>query len=66
VRERAGHDLAFLGVSIDQARNRADGDDREIGTPGAAVRSFVIAAREDLEIAHEVREVLAVRRSPGS
>ena len=66
VRERAGHDLAFLGVSIDQARNTADGDDREIGTPGAAVRSFVIAAREDLEIAHEVREVLAVRRSPGS
>ena len=66
VRERAGHDLAFLGVSIDQAHNTADGDDREIGTPGAAVRSFVIAAREDLEIAHEVREVLAVRRSPGS
>ena len=31
-----------------------------------AVRSFVIAAREDLEIAREVREVLAVRRSPGS
>ena len=66
MRERAGRDLAFLGVSIDEARNQADGDDREIGTPGAAVRAFVIAAREDLEIAHEVRGVLAISGSPGS
>ena len=66
VRQRAGHDLGFLGVSIDEVRNTADGDDREISTRGAAVRSFVIAAREDLEIAHEVREVLAVSGPTGS
>jgi acetate kinase len=59
VRERAARDLAFLGVAIDPASNRAAGDDREIGAPGAAVRTFVIAAREDLQIAHEVRDVLA-------
>jgi len=66
VRERAAHDLAFLGVAVDPAHNRADGEDREIGTPGAAVRTFVIAAREDLEIAHEVRDVLGVSGSPRS
>jgi acetate kinase len=66
VRERAAGDLAFLGVAVDEARNRAAGEDREIGSPGAAVRTFVIAAREDLEIAHEVREVLGVSASPGS
>jgi acetate kinase len=33
--------------------------DREIGDPGAPVRSFVIAAREDIEIAGQVRAVLA-------
>ncbi len=66
VRERAARDLAFLGVSVDQARNTADGDDREIGAPGAAVRTFVIAAREDLEIAHEVREVLAISGAQGA
>ena len=32
--------------------------DREIGRHGAAVRSLVIAAREDVEIAHQVRAVL--------
>ncbi len=66
VRERVARDLAFLGVEVDQARNRAGGDDREIGSPGAAVRTFVIAAREDVQIAHEVRDVLAVTGSPAS
>jgi len=32
--------------------------DREIGDPGAPVRSFVIAAREDIQIAGQVRAVL--------
>jgi hypothetical protein len=58
VRERAAADLAFLGVGVDRERNRAPGADREIGRPGSAVRTFVIAAREDVQIAHEVREVL--------
>jgi hypothetical protein len=34
------------------------GGDREIGTPDAPVRSLVIAAREDIEIARQVRKVL--------
>jgi acetate kinase len=63
IRERAGRNLAFLGVAVDPARNRAGGEDREIGSPGASVRTLVIAAREDLQIAHEVREVLAVTGS---
>jgi acetate kinase len=63
VRERAARELAFLGVDVDQARNRAAGADREIGSPGAAVRTFVIAAREDVQIAHEVRDVLGVGAS---
>jgi acetate kinase len=66
VRERAADDLAFLGVAVDEARNGEDGEDREIGASGAAVRTFVISAREDLEIAHEVRDVLGVSGSPRS
>ncbi len=58
VRERAGRDLAFLGVAVDPGRNVTAAVDREIGAPGAAVRTFVIAAREDVQIAHEVRDVL--------
>jgi acetate kinase len=53
--------LGFLGVAVDAARNGEDGtsDDREIGARGAAVRCLVIRAREDLEIARQVRGLLA-------
>jgi acetate kinase len=59
VRELAVRDLAFLGIRIDPGRNAVDGDDREIGSPDASVRAFVVTAREDLQIAREVRRVLA-------
>ena len=39
------------------AKGAGEGD-REITAPGARVRSFVVAAREDLQIAAEVRAVL--------
>jgi acetate kinase len=62
VRSRAAAGLGFLGVAADESRNtlgkEARGDDWEIGTPGAGVRTFVIAAREDRQIAAEVRQVL--------
>jgi acetate kinase len=57
VRSRAAEGLGFLGVSVDRDRNVATGD-REIGAEGAPVRTMVIAAREDLQIAKEVRQVL--------
>jgi acetate kinase len=49
--------LAFLGVGIDDATNEADGD-RDVSSTGCAVRSVVIAAREDLQIARETRQLL--------
>ena len=59
VRSRAAIGLGFLGVRVDEARNTADSDaDREIGADGAPVRAFVIPAREDKQIAAEVRSVL--------
>jgi len=66
IRAGAAAGLAYLGVALDPATNAATdaagavaADDREIGAPGAAVRSFVVASREDLEIARQVRSVLA-------
>jgi len=62
IRRRAADGLAFLGVAVDDAQAGAGADagvvDHEISAPGARVRSFVIAAREDLQIAAEVRAVL--------
>ncbi len=61
IRYRAAAGLGFLGVAVDESRNAADGvagDHREITALGARVRTFVIAAREDKQIAAEVRSVL--------
>jgi len=63
VRSRAAGGLGFLGVAVDESRNTLDkaargGEDWEITAARAAVRTFVIAAREDRQIAAEVRSVL--------
>ena len=59
VRARTADGLGFLGVALDPSRNESGPPDREIGADGAAVRTLVLTAREDLEIAHEVRDVLS-------
>ncbi len=56
VRRRAAEGLAFLGIAVDPSRD--DTADAEITAPGAAVRTFVITAREDLQIAGDVRRTL--------
>jgi acetate kinase len=59
IRQRAMDGLGFLGVTADPASNESGAGDREIGAPAAAVRALVIAAREDIEIARQVRATLA-------
>ena len=61
VRAAAAGGLTFLGVAIDSALNRkvAKGVDGEISRAGSQVRTVVIHAREDVEVAREVRRVLA-------
>jgi acetate kinase len=59
VRRRATDGLAYLGVGVDQGLNAAIVPDGDIGGRDDPVRTLVVAAREDVQIAHEVREVLA-------
>jgi acetate kinase len=61
VRARAAAGLGFLGVALDDVANSGADADAEIGAPGAPVRTLVVEAREDLEIARGVRAVLAQR-----
>jgi len=58
IREEACAGLRFLGVAIDATANGAAKPDAEITATGSAVRVLVVAAREDLEIAREVRKTL--------
>jgi acetate kinase len=59
VRAAAAAGLGFLGVTLDEARNDAAREDAEIGAARAAVRAFVVTAREDLEMARQVRAIAA-------
>ncbi len=58
IRERAAAELGFLGVALDPEANAGATGDAEIGSKGAAVTTLVVTAREDVEIAHGVRQVL--------
>jgi acetate kinase len=53
--------LAFLGVVVDQGRNASASADAEISAEGAPVRTLVVTAGEDLEIARAVIDVLRTR-----
>jgi acetate kinase len=59
IRERCAAELGFLGVAVDREANEGAAGDREIGADGSQVRTLVVEAREDLEIARGVRQVLA-------
>jgi len=50
--------LGPFGVTIDDATNRAVEDDGIVSPPGAKPAVIVVRAREDLEIARAVREIL--------
>jgi len=63
IRERAMDGLGFLGIAGEPRRNAVGTGDRLISPDDAAVRAFVIAAREDKQIAAEVRGTL--RAPPG-
>jgi len=58
VREEACRGLGFLGVDVDDQANARAAGDADVTAAGASVRVLVIAAREDLEIARQVRDLL--------
>jgi acetate kinase len=59
IRQDACDGLEFLGVALDAAANRAAHADADLSRPGARVRTLLVHAREDLEIARETRRLLA-------
>jgi acetate kinase len=58
VRSAAAERLAWLGVKIDEERNRGSGD-RDIAAAGSPVRVLVVKAQEEREIARDTLGVLA-------
>jgi len=59
VRQLAADRLGFLGVGVDPRRNADVSGDADVTVPGATVRTLVVAAREDIQMARETRELLS-------
>ncbi|NUU22699.1 MAG: acetate/propionate family kinase [Streptomycetaceae bacterium] len=59
IRAAATERLAFLGVAVSAEANAATDRDADISEPGAPVRTLVVTAREDVEIARQTRGVLS-------
>jgi acetate kinase len=62
LRQRAADRLSHLGVAIDPSANITTTADADISAAAAAVHTFVITAREDLQIARETRTVITALR----
>lgn len=58
IRARTAAGVGFLGVGIDPVTNTDPVLDADVGDPAAAARTFVVEAREDLQIAREVQRLL--------
>jgi acetate kinase len=61
VRRRAVERLGFLGAALDTHRNNTTHHDGDITAAAATVRTLVITAREDMQIAREARRLLDTR-----
>jgi acetate kinase len=61
VRAAAVAGLRFLGLEIAPTLNAGVGADTDISAPSATVATLVIKAHEDVEVARDVRRVLAAK-----
>ena len=51
--------LAFLGLKLDEAANSANTTDTLISAPDSAVKTLVVASREDLTMVHQSAALIA-------
>ena len=50
--------LGFLGIAVDAGLDARAEPDADVSAAGASVRTLVVRAREDVEMAAQVRDVL--------
>jgi acetate kinase len=63
IRRRTTEGLGFLGLTVDDGINASTTGDADITASRAAARTLVIAAREDLEMARQTRQLLGISGS---
>lgn len=58
VRSKILKDMDFLGIAIDEEKNKVKGQEIDISAPGAKVKTLVIPTNEELAIARETQKLL--------
>lgn len=58
IRSQVLKNMDFLGIKIDAAKNKIRGEEIDISTPDASVRTLVIPTNEELAIARETLRLL--------
>jgi len=58
IRARAAGSLTFLGVAVDASANASASGDADVSEADATVRTLVVSAREDLEMARQAERAL--------
>lgn len=58
IRSQAAAGLEFLGIRLDEPRNRQAAGDTDVSAAGAPVRALVVETREDIQMARETRVLL--------
>jgi acetate kinase len=62
VRSLVAQRMGFLGIALDRSANESAASlELDVSAPSAAVRTLILPAREDLEIARETRSVLEAK-----
>lgn len=61
LREETLAGLGFLGIAVDPDLNWSAHGDADVSAPNAPVRTVIVTAREDVEIARQTRSVLSGR-----
>jgi acetate kinase len=59
LRTRLISKLPYLGITIDEEKNKLRGQDVEISTPDSRVKVFVIPTDEELVIARDTAEIVS-------
>ncbi|RYD04797.1 hypothetical protein N752_12795 [Desulforamulus aquiferis] len=57
VRERVLKGLAYMGIEIDEDKNKSRGKEVIVSKPGAGVTAMVVPTNEELMIARETLEL---------
>jgi acetate kinase len=58
IREMVCEDLEFIGISIDSDKNKTRGQEIDVSTEHAKVRTLVIPTNEELAIAKETKKLI--------